>query len=96
MLHGDYPQIEISTVDGFQGREKEVIILSLVRSNDTRSVGFLAEERRLNVAITRPKRQLCIVGDMETITQGSKFLHDWVEWNETNAELIYPDPDDIL
>ncbi len=96
LLHGDYPQIEISTVDGFQGREKEVIILSLVRSNDTRSVGFLAEERRLNVAITRPKRQLCIVGDMETITQGSKFLHDWVEWNETNAELIYPDPDDIL
>lgn len=96
LLHAEYPQIEISTVDGFQGREKEVIILSLVRSNNLRSVGFLADERRLNVAITRPKRQLCVVGDMETITKGSKFLHDWVEWNETNADLVYPDPDDLL
>lgn len=96
LLHGDHPQIEISTVDGFQGREKEVIIFSLVRSNDAKTVGFLAEERRLNVAITRPKRQLCVVGDMATITRGSKFLRDWVSWNEENAELIYPDPDDIL
>jgi len=96
LLNDDYPLIEISTVDGFQGREKEVIIFTLVRSNNIKSVGFLADERRLNVAITRPKRQLCVVGDMETIGQGSKFLHDWVEWNENNAEIIYPDPDDIL
>lgn len=43
-----YPAIEIGTVDGFQGREKEAILLSLVRSNDTGEVGFLAEKRRLN------------------------------------------------
>jgi DNA polymerase alpha-associated DNA helicase A len=96
LIHKNRPKIEISTVDGFQGREKEIIIFSLVRSNDNREVGFLAEERRLNVAITRPKRQLCVVGDMETVERGSKFLHDWCTWCENNAEIIYPDPDDIL
>lgn len=96
LIHSTRPGIEISTVDGFQGREKEVIILSLVRSNDKREVGFLAEERRLNVAITRPKRQLCVVGDMETVSQGSEFLRDWCSWCEDNADIIYPDIDDIL
>ncbi|CCH45172.1 DNA-binding protein SMUBP-2 [Wickerhamomyces ciferrii] len=96
LIHNDWPRVEISTVDGFQGREKEVIILTLVRSNLNKDVGFLKDEKRLNVAITRPKRQLCIVGDMETINQGCKFLHDWVEWNEENCELIYPNLDDIL
>ncbi|ODV73193.1 ATP-dependent 5'-3' DNA helicase HCS1 [Cyberlindnera jadinii NRRL Y-1542] len=96
MIHKDNPDIEISTVDGFQGREKEVIVLTLVRSNDKGEVGFLADKRRLNVAMTRPKRQLCVIGDMETISRGSKFLHDWTSWSEDNSDVIYPDLDDIL
>lgn len=59
-------------MDGFQGREKEAIILSLVRSNDEgslgeASIGFLAEVRRTNVAITRARRQVYIIGDGETL-----------------------------
>ncbi|MGB9667586.1 MAG: IGHMBP2 family helicase [Thermosulfidibacteraceae bacterium] len=59
--------IEVKTVDGFQGREKEVIVLSLVRSNPEEEIGFLRDERRMNVALTRAKRKLIIVGDSETL-----------------------------
>ncbi|KAG4414151.1 hypothetical protein IFR04_012717 [Cadophora malorum] len=62
-----FPGIELGSVDGFQGREKEVIIVSLVRSNSDREVGFLSDRRRLNVAMTRPRRSLVIVGDSETL-----------------------------
>ena len=55
LLKGRFAQVEIGTVDGFQGREKEAILLSLVRSNSRREVGFLADDRRLNVAVTRCK-----------------------------------------
>jgi ATP-dependent RNA/DNA helicase IGHMBP2 len=58
---------EVSTVDSFQGREADVVIISLVRSNMKRQVGFLADSRRLNVAITRARRQVFIIGDSETI-----------------------------
>ena len=60
-------KVEISTVDGFQGREKEIIILSMVRSNLDKKVGFLANERRLNVAVTRARRFLCLIGDCQTL-----------------------------
>lgn len=92
----DYSQIEVSTVDGFQGREKQVIVMSMVRSNEKREVGFLSEDRRTNVAITRPKRQLCVIGNMETLSGGTKFLKKWVDWCEDNAEIVYPDVSDIL
>lgn len=58
-----YPGLELGTVDGFQGREKEVVVLGLVRSNEKGEVGFLAEERRLNVGMTRARRGLVVVGD---------------------------------
>ena len=51
-LLADYPELEIKSVDGFQGREKEVVILSLVRSNHKQIIGFLGEKRRLNVGVT--------------------------------------------
>ncbi|KXA91998.1 hypothetical protein AKJ63_00135 [candidate division MSBL1 archaeon SCGC-AAA259D18] len=63
----DLEDLEIDTVDGFQGREKEVVLLSLVRSNEENNVGFLEDVRRLNVSLTRAKRKLIIVGDSSTI-----------------------------
>ncbi|KAI1142760.1 DNA helicase [Hypoxylon sp. FL0543] len=86
-----FPGIELGSVDGFQGREKEAVIVSLVRSNTEGEVGFLSEKRRLNVAMTRPKRSLVVVGDSETVRRGGKFLNDWMEWLENNADLRYVD-----
>ncbi len=61
-------EIEIDSVDGFQGREKEAVIISLVRSNREGEVGFLADARRMNVALTRARRKLIVIGDSATIT----------------------------
>ncbi len=58
--------IEIDTVDGFQGREKEAVVISLVRSNERREIGFLADTRRTNVALTRARRALVVIGDSAT------------------------------
>ncbi|KAL6453383.1 HCS1 DNA polymerase alpha-associated DNA helicase A [Candida maltosa Xu316] len=99
---GSDNEIEISTVDGFQGREKEIIILTLVRSNDSREIGFLSEQRRLNVAITRPKRQLCVIGDLELMSQSnSDFLKKWCKYVEEGDsdepyEIEYPNVTDYL
>ncbi len=60
-------QLRISTIDSFQGQEKENIIVSLVRSNDDGDIGFLKDYRRMNVAITRAKEQLFVIGDSATI-----------------------------
>ncbi|HZN59744.1 MAG TPA: IGHMBP2 family helicase [Planctomycetota bacterium] len=68
-LGAAHPDLEIGTVDGFQGREKEAILISLVRSNPRGEVGFLADDRRTNVAVTRARRHLAIVGDSATISR---------------------------
>ena len=92
LLGGEaFPGLELGSVDGFQGREKEAVVVSLVRSNPQREVGFLGEKRRLNVAMTRPKRHLCVVGDSETVGRGSAFLKKWMAHLEEKADLRYPD-----
>lgn len=81
----DYSSLEIGSVDGFQGREKEAIVISLVRSNPDGSVGFLSESRRLNVAITRAKRQVTLICDSETVGR-DKFMKRMLDYFEDNSD----------
>lgn len=62
-----HSEVEVDSVDGFQGREKEAVIVSLVRSNPEGEIGFLADIRRINVALTRARRKLIVIGDSATI-----------------------------
>ncbi|KAJ1812283.1 hypothetical protein LPJ75_003726, partial [Coemansia sp. RSA 2598] len=87
MLEEKYPELEVGSVDGFQGQEKEAIILTLVRSNKTRSIGFLRDYRRINVAITRARRHLCVVADSSTVSRGSGFLRVLFDHLRDNADI---------
>ena len=78
--------VEIKTVDGFQGREKEVIIISLVRSNPEEEIGFLDDVRRLNVALTRAKRKLIIVGDANTL-KSNRIYNKLINYIKENGKL---------
>ncbi|KAJ0634038.1 putative hydrolase [Helianthus annuus] len=80
-------ELEISTVDGFQGREKEAIIISMVRSNSKKEVGFLSDRRRMNVAVTRARRQCCLICDTETVSS-DKFLKRLIEYFEEHGEYL--------
>ncbi|MBI1836786.1 MAG: AAA family ATPase [Flavobacteriia bacterium] len=75
--------IRISTIDSFQGQEEEIIILSLVRSNSESIIGFLNDYRRMNVALTRAKEQLFVIGDSSTIGTDD-FYAQFLEYIEKN------------
>ncbi|KAJ2448890.1 hypothetical protein EV183_005201 [Coemansia sp. RSA 2336] len=81
------PGVQIGSVDGFQGGEREAVILSLVRSNPQKIVGFLDDYRRINVAITRARRHLCVIGDSHTISGGSKFLKQLLRHLQTEGTV---------
>ncbi len=72
------PALEIDSVDGFQGREKEAVVISLVRSNPEGEIGFLADVRRMNVALTRARRKLIVIGDSATLA-GHPFYRRMIE-----------------
>jgi superfamily I DNA and/or RNA helicase len=65
--------LEVDSVDGFQGREKEAVVLDLVRSNDAGEIGFLSDTRRMNVALTRARRFLLVIGDSATLAGHSYY-----------------------
>ena len=73
--------ITVNTVDGFQGQERDVILISLVRSNDSGQIGFLRDLRRMNVAITRARMKLFILGDAPTMSRHPfyKKLFDYIQ-----------------
>ena len=70
-------QISVNTVDGFQGQERDVIVISMVRSNDTGQIGFLRDLRRMNVAMTRARMKLIILGDPKTLTRHPFYRQLW-------------------
>ncbi len=70
-------QISIYTVDGFQGQERDIIVISMVRSNDEGQIGFLRDLRRMNVAITRARMKLIILGDVPTMTRHPFYRQLW-------------------
>lgn len=84
-LLGDFPRLEIKSVDGFQGGERDAVVLSLVRSSHRDGIGFLKDDRRQNVAVTRAKRHLALICDSETVSQSS-FIKDLIEWIEEHGE----------
>ena len=79
--------ISVNTVDGFQGQERDVILISLVRSNDEGQIGFLKDLRRMNVAMTRARMKLIILGNKDTMTKHPfyKKLWEYVEAINNNG-----------
>ena len=69
--------ISVNTVDGFQGQERDIILISLVRSNDEGQIGFLRDLRRMNVAITRARMKLIILGSADTLTRHPFYQQLW-------------------
>uniref|UniRef100_A0A6I8PYP3 Immunoglobulin mu DNA binding protein 2 n=1 Tax=Xenopus tropicalis TaxID=8364 RepID=A0A6I8PYP3_XENTR len=85
-LRQRYPDLEIKSVDGFQGREKEAVVLSFVRSNSKGEVGFLAEDRRINVAVTRARRHVAVICDSHTVGN-HQFLKDLITYFSEHGEV---------
>ncbi|MCI4666975.1 MAG: AAA domain-containing protein [Bacteroidia bacterium] len=81
MLHQYSKRITVNTVDGFQGQERDVIYISLVRSNQKGEIGFLQDIRRMNVALTRAKKKLVLVGDSATLGN-HPFYEDFLNYVE--------------
>lgn len=79
-------KIDTNTVDSFQGGERDVVIISLVRSNDNNDIGFLSDLRRMNVALTRARRMLVVVGNSGTIS-GHPFYERFLSYVESTGEM---------
>lgn len=90
LAEGDFDAIRaieelltVDSIDAFQGQERDVIVISLVRSNPDGEIGFLADIRRMNVALTRAKRKLIVIGDSSTLSS-NLFYQDFLDYVEKN------------
>jgi len=80
------PFVEVSSTDGFQGREKEAVIFSAVRSNSYGSVGFVSDWRRINVSFTRARRALIVIGNPDTLRRGDPDTFGaWLQWADAHG-----------
>ncbi len=82
--------VNVDTVDGFQGNEKDVIIISMVRSGTTKDIQFVADSKRLNVTLTRARKKLIIIGNTKTLKQ-KKIYKKMIKFCEKNSALRYYD-----
>ncbi|CAK4032821.1 upf1 regulator of nonsense transcripts [Lecanosticta acicola] len=85
-----YKEIEVASVDAFQGREKDFIVLSCVRSNDHQGIGFLSDPRRLNVALTRAKYGLVILGNPKVLSKHPLWHYLLLHFKERNCLVEGP------
>ncbi|KAH0011210.1 hypothetical protein KCU78_g10102, partial [Aureobasidium melanogenum] len=85
-----YKEIEVASVDAFQGREKDFIILSCVRSNDHQGIGFLSDPRRLNVALTRAKYGLVVLGNPKVLSKHPLWHYLLLHFKERNCLVEGP------
>ena len=80
------PYVEVSSVDGFQGREKEAVVFSAVRSNDYGAIGFTSDWRRINVSFTRARRALIVIGNDFTLRRGDPDTWSpWLAWADAHG-----------
>lgn len=85
LAHGK--KIAVNTIDSFQGQERDIVYIGLARSNPEGNIGFLTDIRRMNVAMTRARKKLVIIGDSATLSQ-FPFYADFIEYAEANAGYI--------
>ncbi|KAH8166112.1 hypothetical protein CIB48_g2147 [Xylaria polymorpha] len=85
-----YKEVEVASVDAFQGREKDFIVLSCVRSNDNQGIGFMSDPRRLNVALTRAKFGVVIIGNPKVLSKHDLWHHLLIHFKERKCLVEGP------